>query len=71
MNEMPILVEGEIVKALKPELYEIRLPNGKSTLGHLSKSLRSEGVELVSGQRLELEMTPFDFDSGRISRIIE
>lgn len=69
MYEAPIVVRGEIISILKPELCAVRLPNGKTTLGHLSKSLRSDNQELSQGQVVELEMTPFDFDSGRIARI--
>ncbi|MFC7335921.1 translation initiation factor IF-1 [Haloferula chungangensis] len=71
MYEAPILVTGEIVNVLKQELAEVRLPNGKMTLGHLSKTLRSNDQELCQGQTVELEMTPFDFDSGRIARILD
>ena len=70
MYEAPILVQGEIISILKPELCEVRLPNGKITLGHLSKRLRSENQELSQGKLVELEMTPFDFDSGRIAKIL-
>ena len=70
MYEAPILVKGEVIQVLKQELSEVRLPNGKITLGHLSKKLRSEGHERRQGQAVELEMTPFDFDSGRIARIL-
>lgn len=67
MHEAPIVVHGEILQVLKEELYEVRLPNGKVTLGHLSKRLRSESCPLEVGQFVKMEMTPFDFDSGRIA----
>jgi translation initiation factor IF-1 len=70
MHEAPILVTGRIVSVLKPELCEVRLPNGKTTLGHLSKHLKASAISLASGQIVEMEMTPFDFDSGRIGRIL-
>ncbi|MEP4930494.1 hypothetical protein [Haloferula sp.] len=70
MHEAPILVKGEVVRVLKTELCEVRLPNGKLTLGHLSRSLKTAATELAEGQKVEMEMTPFDFDSGRIGRIV-
>ncbi len=70
MYEAPIVVRAEIISILKPGLCAVRLPNGKTSLGHLSKSLRLEKQELSHGQMVELEMTPFDFDSGRIARIL-
>lgn len=69
MHETPIRVSGEILRILKPELCEIRLPNGKITLGHLSRELKRANTQLTCGAIAELEMTPFDFDSGRIAGI--
>lgn len=70
MHEAPILVEGEVIRILKPELYEVRLPNGKVTLGHLSRDLKARETVLECGTLVEMEMTPFDLDSGRIGRIL-
>ena len=70
MHEAPIRVKGEVIKILKPELCEVRLPNGKVTLGHLSRSLKEHAAQITEGQEVEMEMTPFDFDSGRIARVL-
>ncbi|MEM1085386.1 MAG: translation initiation factor IF-1 [Verrucomicrobiota bacterium] len=71
MREAPILVDGEVIQTLKPELYKVRLPNGKITLGHLSKKLRALESTFENGHVVRLEMTPFDFDSGRIVSLSE
>lgn len=69
MREAPVTVVGEVVRQLHEQLFEVRLPNGKITLGHLSKKLKSSPPSLSAGDRVTLEMTPFDFDSGRISAV--
>jgi translation initiation factor IF-1 len=69
MYEAPIIATAEVTRMLKPNLYELRLPNGKLSLGHYSKKLRAEGRELNPGAKVILELTPFDFDSARISAI--
>ncbi|MGE9270358.1 MAG: translation initiation factor IF-1 [Verrucomicrobiales bacterium] len=70
MYEAPILATAEILSVLKPELCEVRLPNGKKSLGHLSKALRQTGTELQIGDQVTVELTPFDFDTARISEIL-
>jgi len=69
MYEAPILAEAEVAGVLKPGLYELRLPNGKITLGHLSKELQKSAVSLEVGATVTAELTPFDFDSARISSV--
>lgn len=69
MYEAPIHATAEVVRALKPELYELRLPNGKITLGHFSKELRQKEPTLEAGDLVDVELTPFDFDSARISAL--
>jgi translation initiation factor IF-1 len=66
--EAPILAKAEVIKILKPDLYELRLPNGKMTLGHLSKALKGTPEPEV-GTYVTLELTPFDFDTARVSAI--
>ena len=69
MYEPPIQSEATIVGIRKPGVFDARLPNGKRTCAHLSKSLARETPELREGMTVVLELTPFDFDTARISRI--
>lgn len=69
MNETPIRTRGTVTAVLKPELCEVRLPNGKITLGHLSRPLRQSLTPLAAGDLVDLELTPFDFDSARIAAV--
>ena len=71
MTDPPIRTTGVIDERVGPELYRATLPNGKSLLGHLSKELKQAKAEFTDGTRVHLELTPFDFDNGRISGVVE
>jgi len=66
MPDTPIYTLGIILKKLGPILYRTELPNGKCVMGHLSKPLTLAAAEFPEGARVQLEMTPFDFDQARI-----
>ncbi|MBK1825965.1 hypothetical protein [Haloferula rosea] len=69
MYEAPIIATADVTRVLKPELYQVRLPNGKLSLGHLSKELSEAKATAKVGDQVTLELTPFDFDSARIAAI--
>lgn len=66
MSEPAIVTTGTILERKGEILYRVELMNGKVILGHLSKSLTDAKTELSDGDSVILEMTPFDFDQGRI-----
>lgn len=57
---------GVIVERLRDTLYRIELANGHRLHGFLPGKLRERGLELRVGDRVEVEMTPFDLSKGRI-----
>jgi translation initiation factor IF-1 len=69
MRETPIRAEAVVTEVLKPGLFRVALPNGKLSLGHFSKRLKRENPDVAPGDRVELELTPFDFDSARIRAV--
>lgn len=69
--EAPIQTEATIVHVRKPGVFDARLPNGKLTCAHVSKSLGSTAHDIPPGTRVLLDLTPFDFDTARIAAIIE
>ncbi len=68
MYEAPIEAVATIVGIRKPGVFDARLPNGKTTCAHLAKSLAPEAEEFRAGDRVIVELTPFDFDTARIAR---
>jgi len=65
--EPPIITTGTILKQDGEILYTVELMNGKTILGHLSKSLTDAKASFPDGTQVLLEMTPYDFDQGRIT----
>lgn len=66
MSEAAIITTGTILERRGEIIYRVELMNGKIMLGHLSKALTDAKAELPDGERVLLEMTPYDFDQGRI-----
>lgn len=71
MKDASILTHGRVLEQVKPVLYRVALPNGKEILAHFSKELAEAGAEFGTGDLLLLEMTPYDFDGGRILEKVE
>ena len=61
-----IRVEGNVLEALPKSLFRVELPNGHRVLAFVASKLRPEAELIVVGNRVELEMTPFDMSQGRI-----
>jgi translation initiation factor IF-1 len=66
MPDATIQTWGEVVEIRGAVLYRVILPNGKVILAHLSKALAEAGAKFGGGDRLLLELTPYDFDQARI-----
>lgn len=66
MPDATIQTLGEVVEIRGEVLYRVGLPNGKVILAHLSKELVEAGAAFACGDRLLLELTPYDFDQARI-----
>ena len=66
-GENAICLEGTVVEVLREAtLFRVELVNGHRLLGHVSKRRREEAADLKSGDKVNLEMSPFDFSKGRI-----
>lgn len=66
MSEAAIETTGTILERKGEIIYAVELMNGKVMLGHLSKPLTDAKAEFSEGDRVHVEMTPYDFDQGRI-----
>jgi translation initiation factor IF-1 len=70
MSEPAIETTGTILERKGEILYRVELLNGKVMLGHLSKPLTDAKTVFSEGDSVLLEMTPFDFDQGRIVALV-
>ena len=62
-----IEVEGEVVDCLPNTLFRVKLPNSRIVLCHLSGKMRLNFIRIMPGDKVMLEMTPYDPAKGRIT----
>ena len=65
-KEEPIVVEGEIVETLPNAKFRVKLDNGHIMMAHVSGKMRMYFIRIVPGDRVTVEMSPYDLDRGRI-----
>lgn len=59
-------MEGEIVEALRNRMFRIRLDNGHEMLGYTSGKMKRYRIRMLLGDRVLIELSPYDLDRGRI-----
>jgi translation initiation factor IF-1 len=62
-----ITMDGTIVDALPNTLFNIELENGHRILGHISGKMRTNYIRIVPGDRVLVELSPYDLTKGRIT----
>lgn len=70
MKDAPITTHGTIISRRDERTFIVELKNGKQIIGHTQKKLAHIRDEISDGDSVKLEMTPFDFEKGRIVAII-
>lgn len=66
-NEEKIEVEGVVVEALPNTQFTVELENGHQVLAYLSGKMRKFYIRILLGDRVKVEMTPYDMNRGRIT----
>jgi translation initiation factor IF-1 len=64
--ERPIQTEGKILAVLPGTLFRVELANHRLVLAHLSGKMRKRFIRLTTGDRVKLEMSPYDLSKARI-----
>ena len=59
--------EGEIVEALSNAMFRVKLQNGHFVLAHISGKMRMNYIKILPGDRVKLEMSPYDLTRARIT----
>ena len=62
-----IEIEGTVKEALPNAQFMVELPNGHPILAHISGKLRMNFIRILPGDRVTLEMSPYDLTRGRIT----
>ena len=66
MKEEPIEVEGTILEALPNAMFRVELENGHRVLAHVSGKMRMHFIRILPGDKVKLELSPYDLTKGRI-----
>lgn len=62
-----IEVEGTIVTVLPGTMFKVQLANGHVVLAHISGKLRKNFIRISTGDRVKMEMSPYDLEKARIT----
>ena len=66
-KEDVIEIEGIVVEKLPNAMFKVELENGHQVLAHISGKLRKNFIRIVPGDKVTMEMSPYDLTKGRIT----
>ena len=66
-KEEAILVEGTVVEPLPNATFKVELDNGHEVLAHISGKMRMHYIRILPGDRIQVELSPYDLTRGRIT----
>lgn len=67
-KEGVIALDGQINEALPNTQFRITLDNGQAVLGYVSGKIRKNRIKILPGDRVTVELSPYDLTKGRITR---
>ena len=62
-----IEIDGNVVEALPNAMFQVELDNGHKILAHISGKLRMNFIKILPGDKVKLELSPYDLTRGRIT----
>ena len=66
-KEDAIEVEGTVVEPLPNAMFRVQLENGHRVLAHISGKMRMHYIRILAGDRVKVELSPYDLTRGRIT----
>ena len=66
-KEDVIEIEGKVLESLPNAQFKVELPNGHVILAHISGKLRMNFIRILPGDKVTVEMSPYDLQKGRIT----
>ncbi len=58
--------DGKIIEALSNAMFRVELENGHEVIAHISGKMRMHYIKILPGDKVKLEMSPYDLTKGRI-----
>jgi translation initiation factor IF-1 len=66
-KEEPIEVEGRVLEPLPNAMFRVELENGHKVLAHISGKMRMHFIKILPGDKVTVELSPYDLTRGRIT----
>ena len=66
-KEDAIVLEGTVIEPLPNAMFRVELENGHKVLAHISGKMRMHYIRILPGDRVQVELTPYDLSRGRIT----
>ena len=66
MSKDVIEVQGSVVESLPNAMFKVELENGHQVLAHISGKLRMNYIRILPGDKVTIELSPYDLSKGRI-----
>lgn len=66
-KEEPIQVEGTVIETLPNAMFRVELENGHKVLAHVSGKMRMHFIKILPGDKVTVELSPYDLTRGRIT----
>ena len=66
-KEEGIQVEGTVIEPLPNAMFRVELENGHKVLAHISGKMRMHYIRILPGDKVQVELTPYDLTRGRIT----
>ena len=67
MSKDVIELEGTILESMPNAMFRVELENGHEILAHISGKIRKNFIRILPGDKVKVEMTPYDLTRGRIT----
>ncbi len=66
-KEQTIQVEGKVIEPLPNAMFKVELDNGHVVLAHVSGKMRMHFIKILPGDKVTMELSPYDLSRGRIT----
>ena len=66
-KEEGVQVEGTVIEPLPNAMFRVELENGHKVLAHISGKMRMHYIRILPGDKVQVELTPYDLTRGRIT----
>ncbi len=66
-KEEVIEVEGTVIEPLPNAMFKVELPNGHKILAHISGKMRMHFIKILPGDKVKVQLSPYDLNRGRIT----